>query len=71
MQRTNFQIDWDTKKFKLKVNSSTLTGTSAKRLDSPSTSIEETSLTAQARLQQAPQKKALTWIVDEANPGSS
>ena len=47
MQETNFQMQWMHITYKLEVNHSTLMGYSAKRLDIPSTLVEETSHTAQ------------------------
>ena len=47
MQETNFQMLWTDRAYKVEVNNSTLTGYSAKRLDIPSTEVEETPLTAQ------------------------
>ena len=40
----------------------------AKRLDLPSTLVEETPIIAQAQNQQAKPKEVLTWIANEANP---
>ncbi len=70
MQQTNFQMNWDTREYKLKVSKSVLTGTSAERLDLPSTSVEEKSLTVQTQTQQqqAQLAEATTWIKDKAHP---
>ena len=68
MQHTNFQINWDTREYKLQVDSSTIIGTLVKRLDLPSTLVEETPLIAKTQIQQDKSKEVITWIVDEANP---
>ena len=71
MQQTNLQIDWIKRKFQLQVSNSTLHGKSAERLDLPSTSVEEKSLTSRAQnhKEQVKVKVATTWISDEANRG--
>ena len=71
MQHTNFQIDWIKREFQLQVRNSILQGKSAKRLDPPSTSVEETPLTPQAPIhkKQVKVKVATTWISDETNQG--
>ena len=45
MQQTNLQIDWIKREFQLQVSNSILYGKSAERLDPPSTSVEEKSIT--------------------------
>ena len=71
MQQTNFQIDWIKREFQLQVSNSILQGKSAKRLDPPSTLVEETPLTPQAPIheKQVKVEVATTWISDEANQG--
>ena len=70
MQCTNFQIDWNAREYQIQVSNSLIIGTSAKRLDFPSTLVEETPLTTQAQThkQQVKSGEATTWITDEANP---
>ena len=71
MQETNFQMQWTDRQYKLEVNNSNLTGYSAKRLDIPSTSVEETSHTAQVHKKspQRPNPLHTTWIRDELKLG--
>ena len=71
MQQTNFQIDWIKRELQLQVSNPILQGKSAKRLDPPSTSVEEKPPTPQApnHEEQGKAKVATTWISDEANKG--
>lgn len=69
MQQMNFQMDWETQCYTLKVCSFIFTRDLAKRLDPPSTLVEETTPHAQAQHNLAIQ--STTWIVDESNPTST
>ena len=66
IQRTNFHMDWENRRYSLKVCDSILNGDSAKKLDLPSTLVEETTPTEQPHHSAKDTNKI--WIVDESNP---
>ena len=63
-------MQWTDQAYKFELNNSTSTGYSAKRLDIPSTLVEETSHTAQVHEKSPPRPKQqhTTWIRDQAKP---
>ena len=79
MQTTNFQMDWDTRRYSLKVCDTILNGDLAEKPDKPSTLVEENTkpstlveeINPTKQSQQSPtDSHKHKWIVDEGNPNS-
>ena len=77
IQTTNFQMDWETRRYSLKVCDTILNGDSAEKLDQPSTLVEENPSPSilveetnptEENHQSAIDTNKKKWIVDEGSP---